>query len=235
MKKHLFLFILTLAVLSVSNVWAGEQYILPVTSSTSCGGSGVENKLDNNTQVIYMANNSDNWADFHLNIPAAKTFLLYVGYSSNTSGTIRPYTNDTPRGEHGFSTSTDWYDVKEVNCGFNGVLQAGDNKISICNKEANFNLMYIRLEEQNAATWDVPVDMNIYWTTKDGEVITNSDFSYVKTSDGTPKADMVDNANTSGKVFMKEAITATSRKSVYFPTTGTYCFTFPIYVKDHAT
>lgn len=235
MKKHLFLFILTLAVLSVSNVWAGEQYILPVTSSTPYGGSSVENKLDNNTQVIYMADNNNSWADFNLNIPAAKTFLLYVGYSSNKSGNLRPFTNDIERGEYGFSTSTGWYDVKEINCGASGVLQAGNNKISICNSGDNFNLMYIRLEEQGAATWDVPVDMNIYWTTKDGEVITNSDFSYVKTSDGTPKADMVDNANTSGKVFMKDAITATSRKSVYFPTTGTYCFTFPIYVKDHAT
>lgn len=244
MKKHLFLFILTLAVLSVSNVWAGKQYIFPVTSASSY--SGTLSTDANGCWYVEMSNNGSHYVDIPFTWDESSTeCLIKIGYTASSEGAelqLRFYRGGSDIGSWGsFGSLGTPSAITEKNCG--ALLTTsyinGCKQYSLRIRPADGKTMrvyYLKLETNNDATQptaNITSGLDFVATTTTGDqIITNSDFLY-----SHKKEDRVKTQNKEGydrTTFSNGYVTAASRKLYTFET-GTYKFTLQVFTEESNT
>ncbi len=245
MKKHLFLIILTLAVLSVSNVWAGEQYIFPVTSASTVSG-GTLNQDATTGQWYATLTNADDYVDIPFTWDQSGTeCLIKIGYTTAVSGGqvrlwfYRGGSDCGSFGEHGIEIASV---ITEKDCG----AQLTTSKIDGCKPyvlrikpaaSKTMNVYYLKVETNNGAVQSTAnittSELNFVATTTTGDqIITNSDFLY-----SHKKEDRVKTQNKEGydrTTFTNGYVTAASRKLYTFET-GTYKFTLQVFTEESNT
>ena len=239
MKKHLFLFILTLAVLSVSNVWAGEQYIFPVTSASTVSGGTIN--TDANGNWYAELSNENDYVEIPFTVDNSREYLVKIGYTTEETGAelrLGFYRYDSyiaPFGNHGISTATS---ITEKDCG----AQLNTTYIDGCKPyklriqpapNKTMQVYYMKLVSNDATTQPTAnitaSDLNLVYTTTTGDNIpSNSDFLYSKKGGDHIKAYDKDGQT---RITFKNGVTAASRKLYTFET-GTYQFTFHAYSDD---
>lgn len=244
MKKHLLLFILTLAVLSVSNVWAGKQYIFPVTSASSY--SGTLSTDANGCWYVEMSNNGSHYVDIPFTWDESSTeCLIKIGYTASSEGAelqLRFYRGGSDIGSWGsFGSLGTPSAITEKNCG--ALLTTsyidGCKQYSLRIRPADGKTMrvyYLKLETNNDATQptaNITSGLDFVATTTTGDqIITNSDFLY-----SHKKEDRVKTQNKEGydrTTFSNGYVTAASRKLYTFET-GTYKFTLQVFTEESNT
>lgn len=242
MKKHLFLFILTLAFLSVSNVWAGEQYIFPVTSASTVSGGTIN--TDANGNWYAELSNENDYVEIPFTVDNSREYLVKIGYTTEETGAelrLGFYRSDSyiaPFGNHGISTATS---ITEKDCG----AQLNTTYIDGCKPyklriqpapNKTMQVYYMKLVSNDATTQptaNITSGLNFVATTTTGDqIITNSDFLY-----SHKKEDRVKTQNKEGydrTTFTNGYVTAASRKLYTFET-GTYKFTLQVFTEESNT
>ena len=242
MKKHLFLIILTLAVLSVSNVWAGDTYIFPVTSASTCSGGTLG--TDANGMWYYEMSDASDYVEIQFAVTELQTYLVKVGYTTSVTGAtcnLQYYREGGEVGNyefgmgHGASVSDV---ITEVNCG----AQLTSDKLHPYDQfkppyavrvhpaqDKTMRVYYLKLEGETTGsqtTETIPSSLDLVFTsTANYNMISNSDFLYTRKEGEQVKA--YDKEGTR-RITFKNGIVAASRKLYTFET-GTYKFTFHAY------
>ena len=242
MKKHLFLIILTLAVLSESNVWAGEQYIFPVTSASTVSGGTIN--TDANGNWYAELSNENDYVEIPFTVDNSREYLVKIGYTTEETGAelrLGFYRYDSyiaAFGNHGISTATS---ITEKDCG----AQLNTTYIDGCKPyklriqpapNKTMQVYYMKLVSNDATTQptaNITSGLNFVATTTTGDqIITNSDFLY-----SHKKEDRVKTQNKEGydrTTFTNGYVTAASRKLYTFET-GTYKFTLQVFTEESNT
>ena len=242
MKKHLFLFILTLAFLSASNVWAGEQYIFPVTEASTVSGGTIN--TDANGNWYAELSNENDYVEIPFTVDNSREYLVKIGYTTEETGAelrLGFYRYDSyiaAFGNHGISTATS---ITEKDCG----AQLNTTYIDGCKPyklriqpapNKTMQVYYMKLVSNDATTQptaNITSGLNFVATTTTGDqIITNSDFLY-----SHKKEDRVKTQNKEGydrTTFTNGYVTAASRKLYTFET-GTYKFTLQVFTEESNT